>query len=191
MLRQLAMIALLVASATSVPVDFLPGQSPSPPAQGQRVRINLTTGELPAEGWMAGWVADTLLLRRLVYRGAPDSLRHIPRADIASYQASLGRDEGRGLARGAKAGALIGGSIGVVLLLLGLAADAGCGDGDYCFGTLFGAVFGAGATLGGTALGSVIGLLTAPERWSESRALASREYRSPSTRMALGLSIKP
>lgn len=168
MFRQLATIALIMASATSAPVG-LAGQAPSQPASGQRVRLNLTTGEPAVDGWAAGWVEDTLRLRQLVYGGSPDSVRLIPRAHIASYQTSLGRDERWGAARGAKTGALIGGGIGVTLLLLGIAADAGCEE--YCFGTLIGGVIGAGTTLAGTLLGSVIGVLSARERWTVPRAM--------------------
>ena len=165
MLRRLATMALVLASATSALTGLLHAQPPSQPAAGQRVRIHLTADPPRAEGWVARWVDDTLHLRQLVYRGSPDSLRFIPRAHIASYQTSLGRDEGRGLRRGARTGALIGGGIGLTLLLLGAAADSGCQD--YCFGTAIGAVFGAGTTLAGILLGSTIGLLAAPERWSE------------------------
>lgn len=169
MLRQLATLALVLTSATSVPTGLLGGQSPAQPPLGQRIRVHLTVDPLRAEGWVAGWIDDTLRLRQLVYRGSPDSIRYIPRAHVASYQTSLGRDEGRGLKKGAKTGALIGGSIGLTLLLLGAASDHGCQD--YCFGTLIGAVLGAGTTLGGVVLGSAIGLLWAPERWSEPRAI--------------------
>ena len=87
MLRQLAVIWLVAASATGVPIDLLPGQSPSRPPVGQRVRVHLTTGERRV-GNVAGWLPDTLRLRQLVYRGSPDSLLYIPRADITSYQSS-------------------------------------------------------------------------------------------------------
>lgn len=187
MLRQLAVIALVVASATGAPIDLLAAQSPSRPAVGQRIRIHLTTGEPRVDGWVAGWTDDTLRLRRLVYKGSPDSLLYVPRSEISSYQTSLGHDKERGTGRGAKIGALVGGGIGLVMLGAGLYADSRCEE--YCFGTLGGALGGAGATLIGYIVGGTIGLVTAPERWSEPRALASRESRSRSPQLALGLSI--
>jgi hypothetical protein len=167
-------------------MHLLAGQSPSRPAVGQRVRIHVTTSELRV-GKVAGWLEDTLVLRQLVYRGSPDSLLYIPRADIESYQASLGRDEGRGAGRGAKLGTLVGGGIGLVLLGLGLYSDSQCEE--YCFGTLIGAVLGAGSTLAGFLVGATIGLVAAPERWSEPRSVATRELRSRSPQFALRLSI--
>ena len=186
MLSQLAAIWLVAASATGVPIDLLPGQSPSRPPVGQRVRVHLTTGERRV-GNVAGWLPDTLRLRRLVYRGSPDSLLYIPRADITSYQSSRGRDELEGARRGARAGVLVGGGIGLVLLGLGLYSDAHCED--ICLGTIVGGMLGVGTTLAGVVVGATIGVAAAPEQWSEPRAMASSDGRSHSRRLALGLSI--
>jgi hypothetical protein len=162
-------------------------QSPSRPAAGERVRVHLTVGTTPVDGSVIGWNADTLVLAAVF---GPSRYTQIPRTNIASYQPSLGYDRERGFARGAKTGALIGGGVGIMLLIVGAVADAQGECDDVCVpATVVGGVLGVGATLGGMMLGAAIGAIAAPERWGEAQSVASSDYRSPSTRLALMLSI--
>jgi hypothetical protein len=62
MLRQLLILALVMAAAAGVPQSRTFAQSPSRPATGERVRVYLAVGTTPVEGRVIGWTADTLVL---------------------------------------------------------------------------------------------------------------------------------
>lgn len=191
MLRQLPALALLVTVWTAVPSRETSAQAQSRPIAGQRVRVHVGAGRAPIEGTVVGWAADTLVLEPLHGRRSwLDTLRHVPRTSIVSYQPSLGRDHGRGFERGAKVGAIVGGSVGLALLIWGVIYDSRSPCEDICIpASVVGGVLGVGTTLGGIVVGAALGALTGTEYWGEEQSVASTRYRSRSRHLALVLSI--
>ena len=192
MLRQLVIVAT-AAALGAAPLLVHAQPSPSRPAAGQRVRVNLAGDSGSVVGRVFAWDGDTLMVEGVYLRGRMlHTPMRIPRASIASYQQPVGRDYDRGFSRGVKTGAIVGGTVGLALVVTGIVMDKSrepCDD--FCIpATAVGAVLGVGATLGGVLLGATLGTIAAPERWGDPRQVAAAGgARSRRGRLAVTFSL--